>query len=106
MLDWIVPQREEWRSAAAAHRTWTSQLLATISKGRYIYIHIDNSFNWQVGGTTTVAMKLMPNGLSVNGTTVTSDKRLKFNAKNNGRTRFNKQIRARWYEQTYALVDQ
>ena len=37
------------------------------------------AFNWQVGGTATVAMKLTSTGLSVNGTDVTSDKRLKFN---------------------------
>ena len=43
-----------------------------------IYIHSDNSFQWQVGGSGTVAMKLTSGGLSVNGTAVTSDMRLKF----------------------------
>ena len=53
----------------------------TDCKGRWIYTHSDNSFNWQVGGNTTTAMKLLSTGLSVNGTAVTSDKRLKFNEK-------------------------
>ena len=30
----------------------------TDCKGRLIYTHSDNSFNWQVGGNTTTAMKL------------------------------------------------
>ena len=48
-------------------------------RGRLIYTHSDNCFNWQVGGTTTVAMKLISTGLSVTGTVTSSDKRLKFN---------------------------
>jgi hypothetical protein len=50
-------------------------------KGRFIYTHSDNSFNWQLGGTTTTAMKLLSTGLSVTGTVTSSDKRLNFNEK-------------------------
>ena len=46
-------------------------------KGRIIYTHNDNSFYFQVGGTT-VAMKLISSGLSVTGTVTSSDKRLEF----------------------------
>ena len=55
--------------------------IGTDFKGRLIYTRSDNSFNWQVGGTATVAMQLLSIGLSVNGTDVTSDQRLKFNEK-------------------------
>ena len=43
-------------------------------RGMLIYTHCDNSFNWQVSGTTTVAMKLISTGLSVTGTVTSSDK--------------------------------
>ena len=52
--------------------------IGTDFKGRLIYAHVDHSFNWQVGVTTTSAMKLLSIGFSVNGTADTSDKRLKF----------------------------
>ena len=44
--------------------------IGTDFKGRFIYAHADHSSNWQVGGTTTTAMKLLSIGLSVNGTAV------------------------------------
>ena len=48
-------------------------------KGRIIYNHGDNSFNWQLGGSYTHAMRLLSTGLSVTGTITSSDKRLKRN---------------------------
>ena len=72
-----------------------------------IYIHSDSSFQWQVGGSGTVAMKLTSGGLSVNGTVVTSDKRLKFNERilTNALDVINK-LEPVEYDQTYDLVDQ
>ena len=43
-----------------------------------IYGHTDNSLSWQVGGRGTITIQLLTTGLSVNGTTVTSDARLKY----------------------------
>ena len=43
--------------------------------------HTDNSLSWQVGGRGTVNIKLLTTGLSVHGTAVTSDARLKVNEK-------------------------
>ena len=43
-----------------------------------IYGHTDNSLSWQVGGRGAITIKLWTTGLSVNGTTVTSDARLKY----------------------------
>ena len=50
-------------------------------RGRLIYTHSDNSFNWQVGGTTAVAMNLISTGLSVTGTVTSSDNILEINAR-------------------------
>ena len=55
--------------------------VGTDFKARSIYAHADNSFNWQVAGTTTTAMKLASTGLTVNSTFITYDKGLKFNVK-------------------------
>ena len=106
-MDWIVPQREEWRSAAVLYHTLTFTTIGTDFKGRLIYAHADNSFNWQVGGTTTTAMKSLLTGLSVSGTAVTSDKRLNFNEKQLTKA-LDVIIRLEpvEYDQTYDLVDQ
>ena len=55
--------------------------IGTDFKGRYIYAHADNSFNWQVGGSTSNGMKISSTGLSVTGTVTSSDKTLKLNDK-------------------------
>ena len=77
-LGWTIPQREEWISVAVPHHTSIFATINSYFRGRLIYAHSDNSFNWQVGGTTAVAMKLIPTGLSVTGTVTSSDKTLKF----------------------------
>ena len=72
-----------------------------------IQCHTDNSFSLQVGGSGTVSMKLIPSGLTVNGTSVSSDKRLKLNNRPlTNALQVIRRLEPVEYEQTYALVDQ
>ena len=47
-------------------------------KRRFIYAHVDNSFNWHADGSTTNSMQLLTTGLSATGTVTSSGKRLKY----------------------------
>ena len=76
-------------------------------KGSMIYGHTDNSFRLQVGGSGTVSMKLISSGLTVNSTSVSSDKRFSFNDKPlTNALKVLRHLEPVEYEQTYALVDQ
>ena len=74
---------------------------------RLIYAHTDNSFIWQVCGSETLTMKLISSGLTVNVTSVSSGKRLKFNDKTlTNALKVIRRLEPVEYEQTYVLVDQ
>ena len=104
-LDNAAPGGIEIRVGSSAYIDFTTT--STDFKGRNIYNHNANSFVWQVGGTTKVAMKLLSTGLSVHGTVTSSDKRLKFNKKplTNALDVINK-LEPVEYDQTYDRVDQ
>ena len=76
-------------------------------KGRFIYAHVDNSFNWHADGSTTNSMQLLTTGLSATGTVTSSGKRLKYYEKPivNAISVINRLVPVE-YDQTVDLIEQ
>ena len=105
-----MPQQVAWRYEALALHTSTSQVLTTISEERcFFYNNTESSINLHVGanGGARPNMKSLTSGLAVNGTTVSTDKRLKYNEKKliNLWDVINK-LEPLDYDQTISLVEQ